>query len=73
MSPSRKTYAIGQMGPATLRATVFGVSEARWNYWLTYAVDLTLMTLFLVWDVTWLRISSVWLVPASCSGSSPGP
>ena len=32
---SRKTYAIGQMGPTTLRATVFGISEASWNYWFT--------------------------------------
>ena len=67
-SQSRKAYAIGQMGPTTLRATVCGISEASWNYWLTYAVDLTLMTFFLVWDVRWLRASPVWMVPCFVLG-----
>src|SRR5579862_3956884 len=29
---------------------ILRVSEARWNYWTTYAVDLGLMSFFISWD-----------------------
>ena len=41
---------------------------AGWNYWLTYAIDLTLMGFFLAWDVEWSGMSPAWLAPCYVLG-----
>jgi|SRR5262245_19429156 len=45
-----------------LRKTVLRISEARWNYWLTSVVDLSLMVFFVATDAVWVRVPVVWMV-----------
>lgn len=42
---------------------ILRVSEARWNYWFTYVIDLTLMISFLVWDATSAGVTAAGLAP----------
>ena len=54
--------------PLTLHETILGISQTRWNYWFTYAIDLSLMTFFLAWDAVWLGVTAGWMAPSYMLG-----
>ena len=54
--------------PRTLHEPILRISQTRWNYWFTYAIDLSLMTFFLAWDAVWLGVTAGWMAPSYTLG-----
>ena len=54
--------------PLTLHEAILRISQTRWNYWFTYAIDLSLMTFFLAWDAVWLGVTAGWMAPSYMLG-----
>lgn len=44
------------------------ISESKTNYWMTYVVDLSLMTFFVAWDATALQVGAGIIAVLFCAG-----